>query len=116
MATTNRPSTLSQRIGIAAAVVAAIACVVCIVMFSNRQPPLTARAAEPATQPSSAQAMPDRKLPELNLNHVPVKDAFEFLQSIATDVTFDVDWDALEDAGVKLDAPVTLKAKGKPLS
>lgn len=83
----------------------------CIMHSFARDEPAT----QPTTQPSAAKEALDRELPEINFQGVPVKDAFEFLHDI-TQVELDVDWAALSEAGVKVDAPVTLKSKGKSLS
>lgn len=109
-------STRGQRIAIAVALIAAVACLVCIVLFSSRREPIAARDAEPATQPSPAQELLARDLPEINFEHVPVKDAFDFLQTLTNGVALDVDWDALQQAGVKLEAPITLHAPQKSFS
>jgi hypothetical protein len=82
-----------------------------IELCSAADPPAT----QPASQPSVAQQALDRELPEINFQGVPAKDVFEFLHDISQ-VTLDVDWDALQGAGAPWDAPITLKSAGKPFS
>jgi hypothetical protein len=73
------------------------------------------RAAGPTTEPSEVQERLDLKLPEVNLQAVPINDVFEFLQEI-TQVPFEPDWDALGKAGIAKDSRITLKFTKKKLS
>jgi hypothetical protein len=72
--------------------------------------------ARPATAPSAPHGndtidrgpMFDRVLPEVVFNGVGLDDAIDFLRDVSG-AAFDVNWEALQAAGVKKDAAVTLK-------
>lgn len=77
--------------------------------------------ADSTTFPSSAPAQPgkndvvvdrspmlDRVLPDSAFNGVGLDDAIDYLRDVSG-ATFDVNWEALQAAGVKKDAPVTIK-------
>ena len=54
-------------------------------------------------------------LPEINFNAVAAGDVFEFIRDI-TKSDINVDWDALQNAGVDKNTPVTLRVKNEKLS
>ncbi len=69
------------------------------------------RPAPPATapaQPGRGDVVLDRVLPEVSFNGVGLDDAIDFYRDVSG-ATFDVNWEALQAAGVKKDAPVTIK-------
>jgi type II secretory pathway component GspD/PulD (secretin) len=72
-----------------------------------------------STEKQSAQALLEKKLPELNFDKLPLKDVINFLQDV-TGANIAVDWAVLEKAGIKKSAPVTARLRdismGKALS
>jgi hypothetical protein len=57
----------------------------------------------------------ERALPEINFNSIATGDALEFLKDI-TKLSIEVNWDALEKAGIKRDTPVTLRIRNLPVN
>src|SRR5947209_4169818 len=62
--------------------------------------------------PASAQnkANMGRKLPEINLNNIPLNDAIDFIRDVSG-LNIHVDWKSLESVNVAKDTPVTLKVR-----
>ena len=71
-------------------------------------------AAPPTTKPDAKAAL-ELVLPPMNFAETPASDVMDFLRDI-TAVRIDVDWAALEKAGVTRQTPLTLKAKNEKFS
>lgn len=55
-----------------------------------------------------------RPLPEINFNQIAASDVIAFLKDI-TQLSIDVNWDALNEVGAKKDTPVTMRIRDLPL-
>jgi len=64
-----------------------------------------------AAADNAANAALKRVIPDLNINGVGLSDALDFLKDVSG-VKVEADWAALEKAGVKRDAEVTVALKG----
>lgn len=56
----------------------------------------------------------DRLMPEINFNQIAASDAIEFVKDI-TQLSIEVNWDALNEAGIKKATPVTIRIRNLPL-
>jgi RNA polymerase sigma factor (sigma-70 family) len=90
--------------------VIAVTLPITIVLFVHAQsaaPPPNAPAAPP---PSTQPALPDRKLPEVRLDHVAMSDVMDFLKDVSG-MRFNTDWNSLAQVGVFPSSPISLRAK-----
>ena len=74
--------------------------------------PLPARGNEAATQQTDESL--NRMMPEINFNQIAVRDAVEFLKDITT-IPIEVNWNAVEKAGIKKASPTTIRIKNLSL-
>lgn len=78
----------------------------------DKAEPLPARGNEPAAQQTDE--MLNRQMPEINFNQIAVRDAIEFIHDVAQ-LQIEVNWDALEKAGIKNTSPTTIRVKNLSL-
>lgn len=70
--------------------------------------PLPARGDEAAAEQTDE--LLNRRMPEINFNQTGVSDVLEFVKDI-TQLDIQVNWDALEKAGIKTQSPVTVRVR-----